>query len=247
MEKTLAKGLAVLEALIRRAEPCGVSDLASELGISKSNAHRLLNTLLETGFVVSENGRYKASLKTWELGTRVIKHFDVREIARPAMTRLVRDTAEGVRLTVLDPERLEVVYIDKLDSPQDVRTVGEVGTRAPAHCTSMGKVLLAFQDEALVKRASRRMKAYTKRTIVKPADLMRELERVRSEGYAVNNREYSPQVVGVAAPIFDRDGNVVAALSIAAPAERMGPAVLKRTITVLRDAAAGVSARGSRR
>jgi DNA-binding IclR family transcriptional regulator len=167
MEKTLAKGLAALEALIRRDAPCGVSDLASELGISKSNAHRLLNTLLETGFVASENGRYKASLKTWELGTRVIRHFDVRDLARPAMMRLVRDTAEGVRLTVLDPERLEVVYIDKLDSPQD-----------------------------------------------KPAALMRELERVRSEGYAVNNREYSPQVVGVAAPIFDREGNVVAASAL---------------------------------
>lgn len=243
MEKTLAKGLAVLEALVRRGEPCGVSDLAAELGISKSNAHRLLNTLLETGFAQTDNGRYKASLKTWELGTLVIGSYDVRDLARPAMTRLVRETAEGVRLTVLDPSRLEVVYIDTIDSPQDVRTFSEVGARAPAHCTSSGKVLLAFQGDDFVKHAFRRMKAYTERTITNPTALMRELKRVRAEGYAVNNREYSPQVSGVAAPIFDRTGQVVAALSIAAPAERMRPAVLKRTIAILRDAAASVTGR----
>jgi DNA-binding IclR family transcriptional regulator len=241
MEKTLAKGLAVLEALVRRGEPCGVSDLAAELGISKSNAHRLLTTLLETGFAQTDEGRYKASLKTWELGTQVIAGYDVRDLARPAMTRLVQETAEGVRLTVLDPTRLEVVYIDKIDSPQDVRTFGEIGARAPAHCTSCGKVLLAFQDDDIVRRTLRKMKAYTERTITDPAVLMRELKRVRTEGYAVNNREYSPQVAGVAAPIFDRDGRAVAALSIAAPADRLRPAVLKRTIAILRDAAASVT------
>ncbi len=79
MEKTLAKGLVVLEALIRNGRPCGVSDLAVSLGMSKSNAHRLLNTLAETGFVTTEEGRYAASLKVWELGTLIIKGYDVRE------------------------------------------------------------------------------------------------------------------------------------------------------------------------
>jgi DNA-binding IclR family transcriptional regulator len=243
MEKTLAKGLIVLEALIQRGEPCGVSDLAVALGMSKSNAHRLLNTLVETGFVNAIDGRYEASLKVWELGTHVIKNYDVRDLARPAMTRLVRETAEGVRLTVLDPKSLEVVYIDKIDSPQDVRPFSEVGGRAPAHCTSNGKILLAYQDERFIKRVSRKLKAYTQWTITDPDAFMRELKKARTDGFALNSREYSPQVSGVAAPIFDGDHTVIAALSIAAPADRMRPPVLRKVTAVLCDAAASVSAR----
>jgi IclR family transcriptional regulator, KDG regulon repressor len=243
MEKTLAKGLIVLEALAQAGAPCGVSDLAASLGISKSNTHRLLNTLVETGFASAVDGRYAPSLKVWELGTKVIDGFDVREMARPAMTRLVRETAESVRLTVLDPKSLEVIYIDTIDSPQDVRTFTEIGGRAPAHCTSSGKVMLAYQDEAVIRRLARKLKPYTQWTIVDPAELLRHLKRVRATGYALNQREYSPQVSGVAAPIFDPEGHVIAALSIAAPADRLPAARLKQVTARLCEAAASVSAR----
>ena len=243
MEKTLAKGLIVLEALAQAGGPCGVSDLAASLGISKSNTHRLLNTLVATGFASAVDGRYAASLKVWELGTKVIDGFDLRERARPAMTRLVRETAESVRLTVLDPKSLEVIYIYKIDSPQDVRTYTEIGGRAPAHCTSSGKVMLAYQDDAVVRRIARKLKPYTQSTIVDPAELLRHLKKVRASGYALNQREFSPQVSGVAAPIFDAEGHVVAALSIAAPADRLPAARLKQVTAQLCDAAASVSAR----
>ena len=242
MEKTLAKGLVVLEALVQRDEPCGVSDLAASLGISKSNAHRLLNTLVEMGFASATDGRYAATLKVWELGTRVIDGYDVRGLARPAMTRLVSETAEGIRLTVLDPKSLEVVYIDKIDSPQDVRTFTAIGGRSPAHCTSSGKVLLAYQDDATIRRAARGLKAHTRSTIISAAEFVRHLKKVKQNGYALNLREYSSQVSGVAAPIFNGENNVVAALSIAAPAERMPSAHLKKVTRMLCDAAAGVSA-----
>jgi IclR family KDG regulon transcriptional repressor len=243
MEKTLAKGLMVLEALIHRGQPCGVSDLATSLGISKSNAHRLLNTLVDVGYVASIDGRYAATLKIWELGTRIIGHYDVRDLARPAMTRLVHETAEGVRLTVLDPKSLEVVYIDKIDSPQDVRTFTDVGGRSPAHCTSSGKIMLAYQDDAVIKRVARKMKAYTQWTIVDPDKFVRHIEKVRADGYALNRREFSAQVSGVAAPIFDADGNVIAALSIAAPAERLPAGRLKKVTAMLCKAAARVTAK----
>jgi DNA-binding IclR family transcriptional regulator len=243
MEKTLAKGLIVLEALAQAGGPCGVSDLAASLGISKSNMHRLLNTLVETGFASAIDGRYAPSLKVWELGTKVIDGFDVRELARPAMTRLVRETAESVRLTVLDPKSLEVIYIDTIDSPQDVRTFTDIGGRAPAHCTSSGKVMLAYQDDAVIRRLPRKLKPYTQWTIVDPVELRRHLKKVRASGYALNQREYSPQVSGVAAPIFDPEGRVIAALSIAAPADRLPAARLKQVTARLCEAAASVSAR----
>lgn len=241
MEKTLAKGLIVLEALIRRADPCGVSDLAASLGISKSNAHRLLNTLLATGFVSAIDGRYTATLKVWELGTRVIESYDVRAMARPAMTRLVSETAESIRLTVLDPLSLEVIYIDKIDSPQDVRTFTAIGGRAPAYCTSSGKVLLAYQDDATIRRAARVLKPLTSATIVSTDEFLRQLHKVKANGFALNIREYSSQVTGVAAPIFNGENNVVAALSIAAPADRMPSARLKKVTSMLCDAANDVS------
>ena len=243
MEKTLAKGLIVLEALAQAGGPCGVSDLAASLGISKSNTHRLLNTLVATGFASTVDGRYAPSLKVWELGTKVIDGFDVRELARPAMTRLVRETAESVRLTVLDPKSLEVIYIDKIDSPQDVRTFTEIGGRAPAHCTSSGKVMLAYQDDAVLRRIARKLKAFTPSTIVDAAELLRHLKKVRASGYALNQREYSPQVAGVAAPILDGEGRAIAALSIAAPADRLPAARLKQVTVMICAAAASVSAR----
>jgi DNA-binding IclR family transcriptional regulator len=159
------------------------------------------------------------------------------------MTRLVRETAESVRLTVLDPKSLEVIYIDKIDSPQDVRTFTEIGGRAPAHCTSSGKVMLAYQDDAVVRRIARKLKPYTPSTIVDPVELMRHLKKVRASGYALNQREYSPQVAGVAAPILNGEGRAVAALSIAAPADRLPAARLKQVTVMICEAAATVSAR----
>lgn len=242
MEKTLIKGLAVLESLVQQGGPSGVSDLAASLKLSKSNAHRLLNTLVDAGFVVVSDGRYSASLKLWELGTRVISRYDVRKFARPAMQRLAHMTDEGVRLTTFDPERFEVVYIDSIDSQQAVRTFTEVGGRAPVHCTSSGKVLLAYQTADMIRRATKKLKRYTEATITKPAELVRHLEKVRRDGYALNQREYSDQVRGVAAPVFGWDGTVIAALSIAAPAERLSQSVLRRYIAVICECAADVSA-----
>ena len=243
MEKTLAKGLIVLEALVHRGQPCGVSDLAASLGVSKSNAHRLLNTLAETGYVTSFDGRYSPTLKVWELGTKVIGGYDVREFARPAMTRLVRETAESVRLSVLDRRTLDAIYIDKIDSPQEVRTFSEIGGRVPAHCTSSGKVLLAFQDDAFIKQSIGKLRSFTKNTIVNHREFIEHLKKVRANGYAVNQREFSSQVNGVAAPIFGYDGKVVASLSVAAPAERMPASLIRKVTSLLLEVAGGVTDR----
>ena len=243
MEKSLAKGLIVLEALVHHGQPCGVSDLAASLGVSKSNAHRLLNTLVETGYVTSFDGRYAPTLRVWELGTRIISKYDVREFARPAMTRLVRETAESVRLSVLDRRTLDVIYIDKIDSPQEVRTFSEIGGRVPAHCTSSGKVLLAFQDDAFIKQAVGKLRSFTKNTIVNRRDFIEHLKKVRATGYALNQREFSAQVNGVAAPIFGYDGEVVAALSVAAPADRMPANQIKKVASLLLDVAGSVTDR----
>ena len=121
MNNTLVNGLQLLEALASRDGTAGVSELAQQLGMGKSNVHRTLQALVELGYVVNEEGRgaYRASLKIWEVGARVIARLDVRRAASPAMHWLLEDTRETVHLPVLDGD--PVVSIDKLDSPEPVR------------------------------------------------------------------------------------------------------------------------------
>ena len=138
MNNTLIKGLQLLEALAGRDSPAGVSELASELGMGKSNVHRTLQALVETGYVAKDEARgtYFASLKIWEIGARVISRLDVRRAASPAMQWLLEQSRETVHLSVLDGG--QVVYIDKLDSPEPVRAYSEIGGRAPASCVATG-------------------------------------------------------------------------------------------------------------
>lgn len=245
LEKTLAKGLLVLEALIMYPGPVGVTELADVLGLSKSNVHRLLRTLLELGFVASSDGRYWATLKVWEMGSQVIKRYDVKDFARPFMTSIAAQTEEEVRLAVFDADTLEVVYIDKIDSAQDVRAFSEIGGRSPAHCTSSGKMFLAYQSDVVVARALLGLISHTRWTITDPAKFSANLEQVRTNGYALNEKELSEQVNGVAAPIFGRDGTIVASISVIGPAERFPVKRLREIGEITRKVCAEISAKMS--
>lgn len=242
MEKTLLKGLAVLETLIANGKPTGVSDLALQLRLSKSNTHRLLNTLLTAGFVTTENSRYTVSLKTWELGVRIMDNYDVRSIARPVMEKIAKATSESVRLSILDTARVEAIIIDAIESSHVVRPFTELATRLPAHCTSSGKALLAFQDRAFIEAIAQKLKAHTRWTITDSEKFIRHLDKVRRDGYATNLREYDDHVRSVAAPIFTPDGKVIASISIAAPAERITSSALSEFTQVLCAGAQKISA-----
>jgi len=223
-------------------EPAGVSELAQALGISKSNAHRLLRTLLELGFVDSRDGRYWATLKVWELGSHVIKRYDVKDFARPFMAQIAAQTGEEVRLSIFDETTFEVIYIDKIDSAQDVRAYSQIGGRAPSYCTSSGKVFLAHQDEDVIARVSKALSSRTKWTITDPAKFADDLERTRADGYALNDRGLSEQVSGVAAPIFGRDGRVIASISVIGPAERFSMKRLREIGEATKKACTAISA-----
>ena len=137
MDTTFVKGLQVMEALARNPQLCGVSDLARHLGMTKSNVHRLLQTLVACGYVrnMEQSGKYELTLKVWELGAAVLGRLDVKSIASEYMEQLGQLSGETVHLSVLDG--VEVVYIDKVDSPHPVRAYSHVGGRAavrrPSH------------------------------------------------------------------------------------------------------------------
>jgi DNA-binding IclR family transcriptional regulator len=244
MNNTLIKGLQLLELLASRAQPMGVSELADQLGLGKSNVHRTLQALVELGYVVNEDGRgaYRVSLKIWELGARVIARLDVRRAASAAMQWLLEETRETVHLSVLDGE--QVVYVDKLDSPEPVRAYSEIGGRAPAYCVATGKALLAWRDPPRLALSAQQLprQAFTPATITGAVELASEMERIRSQGFAVNRGEWRASVWGVAAPIMDGTGRVVAAVGVSGPTSRIKPNRVKSLAAQVTEAARRASA-----
>jgi DNA-binding IclR family transcriptional regulator len=227
VDKTLLKGLGLLEALARSRRPRGVTDLAREIGYTKSNVHRTLQTLCAAGYVrqIAATGEYECSLKVAMLSTAVQSRLDVKRIAEPYMESIAASTQETVHLSLLD--ELEVFYLHKIDSPQPVRAYSEIAGRAPAHCVATGKALLAFQGEAYLDRFPETLPAPTARSVTTRTALRDELRQVRQQGYAINRGEWRETVGGLAAPIFDATRQPLAAIGISGPLDRLRPARLK--------------------
>jgi IclR family transcriptional regulator, KDG regulon repressor len=242
MDKTLIKGLAMLEVLVRSDMPRGVAELAREMGLQRSNVHRTLQTLQSCGYVSAKGSMYFPTMKIWELGSLVIGRLDIKQVAGPVLATLTRQSGESVHLSLLD--RDEVIYIDKLEGTHPVRAYSQIGGRAPCFCVATGKVLLAFQpDETANRVLAGGLIRYTSRTIVDRELLLRELIKVRANGYAVNRGEWREGVWGVAAPISDATGAVIAALGVSGPANRYQPKALRTLIPLVCAAARDVSIR----
>lgn len=243
MEKTLLKGLSLLEAIARSPEPRGVSDVAAELGMTRSNAHRLLQTLTMAKFAVHDpvQGQYAASLKLFELGMLLGSRIDVRTVARPIMEAIVGRTGENASLAVLDEH--DVVYIERVDSPNPVRAVVRTGERLPSYSSSSGKVLLAWSDTVVVDSLKGHLEPFTKHTITDLDELKRVLARVRRSGICVTRNEWHLELSSVAVPVHDRQGKVIAALAVSGPTSRFKPKNVETYISAVQWGAKEISAR----
>lgn len=243
MNKTLLKGLVLLETMADNDKSSGVTELANQLSLSKSNVHRLLQGLVHQGFArkQEDTGRYELTMKLWELGAKVFRRLDLRREALPYMQLLADETLETVHLSILDGT--DVLYIEKIDSPQPVRAYTTVGGRSPAVCVATGKVMLAWADQNTVANATETLHPHTPRSIVTAEELHRQLRQIRTIGYAVNSGEWREQVVGVAAPLRDATGSVVGALGISGPSERLTDDVISNSVPRLIELATMISAR----
>lgn len=242
MDKTLLKGLSVLEAVISDQQSARtLEELAAHLGLTRSNTHRTLQTLAHAGYIERDplHGGYRGTLKLFELGSRVLRSLDVRKMAQPFMTRLLQETSETVHLSVLDG--LEVVYVEKLDGVLPIRAYTSLGSRAPAYAVATGKALLAEQDESLLDQLDGSLTAHTNLTIVEVSALKREARKARQRGYAVNRGEWRMGVGGVASPVFNGAGQAIAALGISGPTERLTPTMMKQQGPFVRSVAEDLS------
>jgi IclR family transcriptional regulator, KDG regulon repressor len=234
----------LLKAFRSNERDLGVTELANRLGLGKSTVHRLLATLIEEQLIEQDEqtGRYRLGLAVFELGAAASSPSGLHQSVVAPMSMLRLRTGETVQTAVLDGR--QVVYVERLESPNTLRLFLEVGQRNDAHCTSTGKVLLAGLsperlDEVLDGWV---LPAHTLHTITDPVRLRAELRTVRSQGYAVNSHESEVSVLSIGAPIRDRTGKVVAAMSVAGPAERLEPEQQKVVQAVV-EAAASASRR----
>ncbi|TRZ56770.1 MAG: IclR family transcriptional regulator [Rhodocyclaceae bacterium] len=222
----------------------GITDLGKRLMLPKSTVHRLASTLIDAGMLEqnAETGKYRLGLVLFELGSLVRRKMDFSSEAKPFLMELREKTGETVHLAILD--QTSIVYINSLESKQAVRMTLDVGVRKPAYATAAGKVMLAFQSAETLKRfLAAGLEERTAKTIVDPQAFLQELAAIRARGYATADEENELGVRSLAAPVRDHSGNVIAATSIAGPAQRLTKKVLASFAPDVIAAAAAISGR----
>jgi DNA-binding IclR family transcriptional regulator len=241
--QSVGRAISILELLADGAGELGVSELGRRLGVHRATASRLVSTLAERGLVERNamTDKYRLGFGLVHLAGAAIARMDLVQQARPILEDLAVRTGETVNLAVLSGDG--VMHVDQVTS-RSVVSVSWVGRGTPYHCTSNGKVLVAFLDpeerERLVLRPLERL---TQNTIVEPDRLRAELKEVRARGYARTVEELEEGLSAVAAPVRQADGAVVAAVSISGPSFRMRPAELPRIAELAIDAANAISRR----
>lgn len=222
LDSTLSKGLRILESLTAAEGGRSVTEIGRELDLTKSNAFRLLQTLATLGYVRQlDNRHYVATLKTWQVGLRVVGNFNLRDAAAGQMEKLSQETGDTVYLAVADG--LSVVYIDKIDSLQPIRSWNPVGGAAPIHCVSTGKAIIAADYTHWRERMRGNLARYTDRTLTSLAALDEDVARIQGCGYAVDTGEFRERVLGFGAAICLPDGMPIGAIGISLPDVNLPP------------------------
>lgn len=215
------KAMQVLQLVCEAAEPVSLNQIVREAGLPKTTVFRYLRTMATLGFVEhdADSDRYRPGIGLWRLSHASSPYETLRQACKPFMKRLRQRFNETINLGVLSGG--EVLYLDVLESEQSLRMQSSVGASDPIHCTSLGKVFLAFRPAAqrnmLIPPVLPRL---TKNTITDRGVLNEQLEVIRTTGYAIEMGENEEGSYCIAAPILDRQGIAIAALSLSAPITR---------------------------
>ncbi len=221
-------------------DPVSLKQLALETGLHPSTAHRILGAMTASGFVErADPGTYQLGIRLLELGNLVKSRINIRDTAMPLMQRLHQQLGESVNLGVRQGD--EIVYVERTSSGRSsVRVVHLVGARAPLHVTAVGKLFLIEDGAQKVREYAKRtgLPGFTPTSLTSLQALEKELDRVRRHGVAFDNEEIEQGLRCIAAPIRDDAGDLVAGLSVSAPADRHNP----DWATIVRNTADEISA-----
>jgi len=232
MLQTIQKAGELLALYDREHTEWGVREVATRLKVAKSSAHDLMSSLAKLGFLnKTEDNRYRLGWRLVTLSETLLATTELRKEAHPVIEDLASQYQETIHLAVLDGT--QAVYVDKLEGRQAVRVeLTSLGARLYAHCSALGKVLLAYQEEDEVKRIIQAagLPRFTDNTITNEEELLQNLVKIRKQEYAYDLEEILPDLCCVAAPIYDHTGQVIAAISMSIPAFRF-----RRSQTEFRD------------
>ena len=242
----VGRALDVLDLFLATPE-LSAPEITERLRLPRTTVHELVTTLAERGYLTSvaaQPVRYRLGLPLFLLGSSFAERLDLTAEAQQVAAQTAAECDETVHVALL--EGTDVVYIAKVDSTHPVRMVSAVGRRLPAHCTAVGKMLLsALTPEALDARYPResRLAAMTPHSLTSPAKLRTQLTRIRRDGVAYDDCESNDAVHCVAAPVYDRSGAMVAAMSISTPNIRWNEAHRTEWTELVRSGAAALSRR----
>jgi IclR family pca regulon transcriptional regulator len=229
--QSLERGLAILGCFTSEKPVLGIADIADELGMSRSTTHRYVTTLLALGYLEQGRSRkYRLGLRVTDLGMSALNSTGLRENVHPFLEELRERTGYTIGLAVLDGT--EILYVDRARSWRRAERETDLGlhpgSRMPAYCTAMGKVLLAHLPDEVQREliAQLKLERNSPSTITSRQALRAELERIREDGYAVNEQELRPGLQAIAVPVRDESREVVAAVGIAASPEAISIAEL---------------------
>lgn len=219
---SLARGIKLLEKMAEAGKPLTLSEVADSVGMTPTTAYRFLYTLKAIDLVEKEPDRktYRITPRVLKLGYGVFKTSELWNTAHPHLVRARKQYAETFNLAVLEND--QILYIDRVKTESFLSINLEIGSKLPAYCTSMGRVLLAWLPKEVVhtRLAHSPLKKYTRRTITDQKKLEEILLQVKEQGYAVNDGELAEGLYSAAAPVFNRRGDVVAALNMAVSTAR---------------------------
>lgn len=213
--QSVAKAMNLLDLLAASPQPMTLAEISQKTGWPKSTVHGLLSTMREFSVIAQdEEGRYMLGIRLFEYGCTLSSSWTIIETAKPYIQHISYTTGEAVFLSILD--RGEVITLDRADNRTGLWISAEMGCRLPVHCTSQGKLFLAYMPEQEQKSILKRtpLRPYTEHTITTMPALQKELELIRQRGYATENGEYKTGMRSVAAPIFDETGSVRYAIGI---------------------------------
>ncbi|MFZ5945330.1 MAG: IclR family transcriptional regulator [Bacillota bacterium] len=242
--QSLDRAFTLIDIIANANEPLSLKTITNMANLPKPTVYRMLSSLETWGYLEQDqNNYYKLGTKFLLLGSKVHESLEIQKIARPFLQELNNETNETVFLGVLDKGRS--LYLDKLDSTHTVRLVSRIGSRNYLHSTGLGKCLLLGLSKQQITEITEQhgMPAMTENTITNLEDLLKYIEKYKEEGYAIDNLENEEGVRCVAAPVRDYQGQVIAAVSISGPAQRITddaistkllPALIKTTTKISR-------------
>ncbi|GAA3337197.1 IclR family transcriptional regulator C-terminal domain-containing protein [Amorphoplanes nipponensis] len=225
--QSLERGLAVIRAFDAHHRELTLSEVARICELTRAAARRFLLTLTDLGYVRTDGRLFSLTPRVLELGYAFLSSLSLPEVAEPHLEQLSAEVHESSSISVLDGD--DIVYVARVPTRRIMAVAINVGTRFPAYATSMGRVQIAYlpdeQRQAYLARV--RLERLTARTVATAGELRDELRRVREQGYAIVDQELEEGLRSMAAPVFDRSGNVAAAVNVSVHASRTSVAVMR--------------------